>query len=226
MIDGVLFDLDNTLLDRKKAFRSFFYQCNDVFRTSLSEQAQERLIEELEVLDDDGYGNKDRLYAYWVQEAKWQIGQTPETLREYYEATIYNMATPVQGAFAIIDKLRELGVTIGIITNGKSHAQLEKMKASGMDRVVADYWISESFGEAKPKPSIFHYACRALKLRESNTLYVGDHPVNDIQGAYNAGMIPVWVRGKREWDEAVVPPQHTIEALEELIQIVQEDRED
>ena len=31
-------------------------------------------------------------------------------------------------------------------------------------------------------------------------LFIGDHPINDIQGAQNAGMHPVWMEGFHEVD--------------------------
>ncbi|HIQ03059.1 MAG TPA: HAD family hydrolase, partial [Desulfurococcales archaeon] len=40
----------------------------------------------------------------------------------------------------------------------------------------------------KPTREIFHLACRLLNVKPSETVYVGDDPKNDIEGAKMAGL--------------------------------------
>ena len=45
----------------------------------------------------------------------------------------------------------------------------------------------------KPDPEIFRRAAARLGVSCESCIYVGDHPVNDIQGAKSAGMRPVYI---------------------------------
>ncbi len=45
----------------------------------------------------------------------------------------------------------------------------------------------------KPDAEIFRRAAARLGVACQNCIYVGDHPVNDIQGALGAGMRAVYI---------------------------------
>ena len=51
----------------------------------------------------------------------------------------------------------------------------------------------------------------------SDLCFVGDHPVNDVQGSARMGMTPVWVAGHHAWPDDLEPPAWQIESLSELI---------
>ena len=53
--------------------------------------------------------------------------------------------------------------------------------------------VSDDIGIWKPDARIFEYAMKKLGVTAQESLFVGDHPVNDIQGALGAGMSAVWV---------------------------------
>ena len=47
-------------------------------------------------------------------------------------------------------------------------------------------------------------------------MYVGDHPTNDVEGSKKAGLTAVWIPYVRPFPDGVTPPDHTIEALSEI----------
>jgi putative hydrolase of the HAD superfamily len=51
------------------------------------------------------------------------------------------------------------------------------------------------FGAAKPNGSIFIETAQAAGFSPSECLYIGDHPVNDIQAASKIGMDVIWLQG-------------------------------
>ena len=51
----------------------------------------------------------------------------------------------------------------------------------------------------KPAPDIFLYAAAQLGVKPEELYYVGDNPINDVTGARNAGMVPVWIRSRSPW---------------------------
>lgn len=65
---------------------------------------------------------------------------------------------------------------------------------------------AHQFGCAKPDPRIFHAACTALQIEPDQTLYVGDDPLLDIEGAQNAGLHAIWMnRFQRALPSHIVP---------------------
>ena len=61
-------------------------------------------------------------------------------------------------------------------------------------------------GVKKPNAKIFSLACQALGLEARSVLHVGDHPVEDVIGALDAGLTAVWVnRSSGVWEQQQKP---------------------
>ena len=173
MLKAVLFDLDNTLIDRDRAFR-------DCVNTQFSEPA---VRAELLLLDHGGRGDRDALFSAW---------------RRPYGAPINRailgrwLAEHLEPDLRLLDALRALSKTVelGIITNGSGENQRRKFSAAGLSEVVPPtrVWVSGEIGIAKPDPDIFLLASRTLGIAPEHCLYVGDHERDDLTGATAAGM--------------------------------------
>lgn len=79
-------------------------------------------------------------------------------------------------------------LTLGSVSNG--FADLERIGLAGHFGVSI---AAHRFGRAKPDPAIFHAACEALQVAPGATVYVGDDPLLDVQGAQQAGLRAVWM---------------------------------
>ena len=73
---------------------------------------------------------------------------------------------------------------------------------------------SEQAGKSKPHPQIFLHTAKNLGVHPSECLFIGDHPVNDIWGAQQAGMQAIWLQGFHPEDERLEVPR--IQQLHEL----------
>jgi putative hydrolase of the HAD superfamily len=79
--------------------------------------------------------------------------------------------------------------------------------------------ISETEGIHKPDPRIFFRALERCGTAARETMFVGDHPENDIEGAKGAGLVPVW-KSIPYWQ--VGQGVLTIHSLSELLPLVLE----
>lgn len=72
------------------------------------------------------------------------------------------------------------GITMGMITDGRSSTQTNKIKALGLYRFICDEncIISESFGHSKPSPEAYLYFQR--KYGDKEYYYVGDNVGKDF----------------------------------------------
>jgi putative hydrolase of the HAD superfamily len=73
-------------------------------------------------------------------------------------------------------------------------------------------------GLRKPDPSIFKKGLEALGVSASGSIFLGDHPENDVTASKRAGMIGIWKRDDY-WHSA--DADFIIEELEELLDIIE-----
>lgn len=103
--------------------------------------------------------------------------------------TVYPDAVPA------LDAMRSLGLRLAVISNFDE--RLPGLLA-GLDlaRRVDLVLTSSSVGLAKPNPRLFLHALERLEVEAGAALHVGDHPLEDVEGAQAAGMEAVLlVRG-------------------------------
>ncbi|NVK36521.1 MAG: HAD family hydrolase [Gammaproteobacteria bacterium] len=87
------------------------------------------------------------------------------------------------------------------ITNGNADIAL-----TGLDHVFEFCLQGEEFDKPKPHPQIFEHALSRLDVSAHEVLHVGDHPVQDMLGAHEAGLQTCWLDdGSREWQQSFTP---------------------
>lgn len=217
-IRAILFDLDNTLLDRDATFRAFAQRFVAHYFPMFDEQRSRELIEGLVVLDEDGYRSKRELFRQLLEELPFAPEVTAERLYGFYETNYVGSAAAMKGAEALLHACRAAGLRIGLVTNGRTEIQLGKLRRLGWESRFEVLAISEAAGSWKPERAIFDRALRELNAAPEEALFVGDHPANDIGGAHGAGMKAVWLRRNQPWQSGVPDPLHTVESLPELRQ--------
>jgi putative hydrolase of the HAD superfamily len=93
--------------------------------------------------------------------------------------------------------LRELSTAyvLGVVSNGASCLQREKLRASGLGDYFKVVVVSADVGVAKPDEAIFR---RALtEIPAGRAVVVGDSIEKDVRGALAAGLGAVWVNRSR-----------------------------
>lgn len=91
-----------------------------------------------------------------------------------------------------LDALRD-SYALGLITNGASCLQHEKLIGTGLDGYFDAVIVSAEFGVGKPDPSIFEHALNRLDATAERTTMIGDSLVRDIDGATALGLRGVWI---------------------------------
>lgn len=70
-----------------------------------------------------------------------------------------------------------------MITNGFTDFQWMNIKVLGIDHYFDTILVSEQEGIKKPHKDIFLRALKALDVSAEESVYIGDHPGNDVLGA-------------------------------------------
>lgn len=216
-IQAVLFDLDNTLLNRNQAFQAY---AADLIRThavcEIEEQA-DGFTKWLIAADKQGYAPKKQLYEEMARTIPLKDQRaTAETLLEYWFSTFNRYAVIMEGAESAMRQIKARGVKLGLITNGSSRSQHAKIDQAGFRSLFDTIIVSDDVSVKKPDPAIFHIALTRLGIAPEQAVYVGDHPANDIDGAVRAGLRAIWLRGMTTGEPASIGRYQAIGHLDEL----------
>jgi len=114
---------------------------------------------------------------------------------------------------------------LGLITNGASDLQREKIEGSGLDGYFSSITISGDVGVGKPDLKIFQAALDGLAAQSEKALMVGNSLKRDIAGAQQAGIKAVWInRSGAPCREDVRPDSEvtTLSALPDLLEELEE----
>lgn len=97
------------------------------------------------------------------------------------------------GAWQTVMQLRDAGASVGIITDGRSISQRNKIKALGLDTLVDYIGISEEIGADKHQAQPFLHAEEHFGMHRPY-IYVGDNPAKDFAQANKLGWHTVMLR--------------------------------
>ena len=231
--EAVLFDLDDTLVD-------FQYSRRHGLRA-----VQELLpglapvpLEELELVhDEELHANFLRTLGGGLSDDEARIqriagvcrryGLEPDEKRVAEAAVSYARAQQsnvrlVPGVSELLHALRGR-VKIGVITNGPSVQQRDKLRRCNIDPGDLDVLtISEEVGTTKPDPAIFRYALAGLGVTPGRVTMVGDSWENDVLPALGSGIGAVWLNRYRRAcpDPGLAIEIRGLQPLEDILEIL------
>lgn len=188
MTKAVLFDFDETLQDRTLAFEGYMDSFFDCFCPDISAQDREKRKEDMRTTGNGGYVNRVEWYNKLCGMWNWIDAPNAEELALHYDKTFGDHNVIFENTIPLLKELKKRGYIVGVITNGPSMLQNHKMDTSGLRPYCDIVVVSGDIGVHKPSPEIFTYTAERLGLKPEECTYVGDHPINDIKGALDAGM--------------------------------------
>lgn len=179
---GVIFDLDDTLYLERDYVRSGFRAVSDL----LGGGYEGRLWEHFEA----GRPAIDALLAGLGRE-----GKHDEALKAYRSHRPNIRLCP--DAIQVLNELKDKGVKVGIITDGRPEGQRAKLDTLGLWDMVDDIIITDELGGPqfrKPCDIAFRVMQRRWRIPFESMAYVGDNPAKDFQAPRQLGMKCVWYR--------------------------------
>ena len=218
-VDGLVFDLDNTLLDRYSAFVGVAESFYEEHLRPAALVERDEAVAMMVRWDGDGYNEREGMLRRWISE--WpDVGLDMESLRTWYRAEMERQVQPDVEVNGFLAQLNERRVPWGIVTNG-SPSQHGKCRQAGLDKLAAFIIVSEEIGYRKPDPRIFRDALEATGLAApEQVMFVGDNPLADIDGAKRFGMKAAWVRRSRPYPPDLIPPDYVVDHVMEVRSIV------
>ena len=212
-IKAVLFDLDETLFDRKLAQKAvlalMMKQLPEMFAGLAPDPVLAAFLESdrvttevfnLGVPSDSMRNSRSKLFLQLLGLNENHAG----VITKMYVKDYPTVKTPVDGAVPLVKKLSK-NMTVGVVSNGLPDVQYTKLETLGLRDLFSCIVLSEEFGVRKPDARIFHHAVSLLKMQPSECLYIGDSYPIDIIGAKNAGLQACWLNreGLKQQDTSV-----------------------
>lgn len=221
MIKAAVFDLDHTLFDRYETIKILVPQLRKHFDLG-DGITDEYFIQELSYADKHfvhkGWqGIYDHLVSRGIFKTLPGFSQYTEIVLRHFRhiAVKYDFAEPT------LKKLREMGLKVGLITNGSAELQHKKLGMLGLTDCFDEIIVSGETDYEKPDRRIFLMMAEKMELDPEEMLYIGDHPLNDVDGARGAGMIPVWVKTTGTWIfPEIEKPELQVETVEEIPDLI------
>lgn len=202
-VDGVLFDIDDTLVETRAAFRVALSAVLDRYVPGADVDVA------LALWRADAGGH----YRAYTRGERTFRDQRMTRANELHAAlggpalddAAYDAWDAVfDDAFAsgwtahddvepVLARLLDAGVRIGALTNARHAYQTTKLARAGLgDRLEVLVGV-DTLGFGKPDPRVFLEACRRLGTAPARTAYVGDELDVDAVAARDAGLAGVWL---------------------------------
>lgn len=228
MLKAILFDIDDTLYDLsipfKEAFREFFPgEKMDLEGAFLASRKYSDLIYDRSLSGEISMaemciyrlGNAFRDYGKIID------GPTALQFQSVYEKRQHEIRMTEEMERMLEELSRKM--TLGIITNGPSEHQRDKVRALGVERWIPmeRIWISGDLGVGKPHKEIFEAARKKLGLKPEELCFVGDAYGHDILGAKGAGWKAVWFNHRGHQATGEVMPDYEVRSEQELIALLE-----
>ncbi len=125
-----------------------------------------------------------------------------------------------EGARDFLADLRDAGYRLGLLTNGLSDTQWEKIHSLGIRATFDAIVVAGDVGVYKPDPRAFACLVDRLVVRPSEALFVGDSYDTDILGAHAAGMATAWVRPQKAEPPGDVRPRFAFPRATDLREVL------
>lgn len=157
-----------------------------------------------------------RLLAHYGLE---DVDKAIENFSSSQRDAVIEYLKPQSDCFVVLEVLRERELKLAIVSNIDDDWLDPLIETWKLDRYVDFILSSETAQSCKPDTSIFMQASHAVGIAPHQIVFVGDSFVNDVQGAHDVGMYPVWLNqhDTPQTSELSVPQIKSLSALLDLL---------
>lgn len=221
---AILFDLDNTLLDHDHAAHFGVIDWSrtlgiaaDPARWAAIERKYFLAFERGELSHDQQRYMRIREYLNRPELTDSQAGELFSDYISRYRKALIQIPFAAQTLAKALTLVDAGNVTVGILTNGASALQKQKMQVAGLwdDRLVM--LAAKELGSAKPNLQCYTRALTAINIAPQDAIVIGDDLNNDVVGPLSAGLSAIYFARDGKNSAAAPPEVPVISQLAELV---------
>lgn len=190
-INAIIFDLDNTLIDRQRAFKEMLERKLPLFVPEHKQHQIPKMIEDILRWDANGTVSRYTCFQQFLKE--YDIDTiSAEELDQSWANESGSTAYLFDDVIATLSELKKK-YRLALLSNGNPKSQRRKLATIDIDDFFEYTLISGEFSVNKPDSLIFNHVAKQLSLDSCQCVYVGDNYQVDIVGAKNAGMQAIYI---------------------------------
>lgn len=184
MINGLIFDLDDTLYYEKEYVLGAFKEVAHYLESKYKKDGKDLYLRMTQLLEKYGRG---KIFNVICKENCFD-----EDMAELIN--IYRNSVPklelYEDSIEILIWARKNGYRLGVITDGCSKVQWNKIQALQIEKFVDKIIVTDDLGKEFWKPNKKSYLdmIEFLKLEKDECIYIGDNPNKDFIGAKGIGI--------------------------------------
>ncbi|MFJ8528858.1 YjjG family noncanonical pyrimidine nucleotidase [Bacillus sp. NPDC094106] len=221
----LLFDVDDTLLDfkkaEKKALRKLFEVGNIPLTTEI-EAHYKKINKGLWKSFEEGEIDRDEVVNTRFSILFQEYGQEVDgpLFEKNYRSYLEEGNQLIHGAFEFIQNI-QAQYDLYIVTNGVSKTQDKRLRNSGLHSLFKGIFVSEDTGFQKPMKEYFDYVFERIpNFSVEEGLIIGDSLSADIKGGQLAGLDTCWFNPEKKLNDSGIVPTYEIQTFDELYEIL------
>ena len=195
MIKGVVFDLDNTLLDFMK-MKEFAVKAaiRGMIEAGLKVNEDKSYIEINSIYEEFGWENQ-KVFDVFLEKSIGHVDNKflAAGIVAYRRAREANLM-----AYPNVNKtlmaLTKSGIKLGVVSDAPSREAWMRIYYLNLYHYFDVVITFDDSGERKPSPIPFQLALDGMGLRPEETIMIGDWPERDVVGAQQIGMKTAFAR--------------------------------
>src|SRR5690554_4622228 len=196
MIKAIIFDLDDTLYYELDYVKSGFRAVSNYISSKYGVSEDEFYQALLNILEKEGRGKTFDFVLESFYLPKSEVKKMLEIYRSHFPEGI----RLYKDAEFILKKIKKDNkYKTGLITDGNSQVQWNKIKSLGLKELVDEIIVTDDFGIDKRKPHSFSYLkmLDVFRIKTGEAIYIGDNPLKDFITARKLGMRTIRVLRKK-----------------------------
>ncbi|MBM4240206.1 MAG: TIGR02253 family HAD-type hydrolase [Euryarchaeota archaeon] len=197
MLKAVFFDIDDTLYDTSGFARLARKAALNVMIDAGLPLASNKAYTLLRQIIKEKGSNYDKHFNVLTREV---FGQEKPLLIALGMITYHNVKFALLRPFpktpSTLINLKKKGYHLGVISNGLTIKQWEKLIRLGLHHFFDEVVTSDEAGVEKPDERIFQLALSRMGCRAGKSVMVGNKFSEDILGAVNVGMSAILVNSE------------------------------
>ena len=192
-LDNTLWDVDRIIIKAEEMLKSWLTEHIPDSLQHYEPNNLNRLREEIFARHKNQIHDLSFMRTQILFEIMRQAGLPEREARQQARAAFdiffegRNQVVLFDGALDMLEKLNRSFELIAL-TNG--NANIGKV---GLSHYFSGAYSAADVGNKKPHPAMFQAPLKALQLKPDQAIHIGDHLVDDIQGADSVGMHSIWV---------------------------------
>jgi len=217
----LLFDADNTLLDfdanEKVSLENTFRHFSLPFDDRIMSMYHRINIMYWNLMARGGITREELLtkrFETLFEEAG--ITADPVSTENYYRSQLDKGCQLVPGAMEICKRLKD-EYRLFIITNGVASTQHNRLRGSGLEKLMDGIFISEEIGYNKPALQFFRAVENGIPgFDHKRALVIGDGLESDIRGGILYGLDTCWINIYNAENNTEIVPTYEIQDIKDL----------